>query len=108
MSSTPKAVGDERKHKSCIGCNWGRDLIRVVGAMGCKVGSYIQRLGDEMSAQSKAMYWQARCRELEAMAKKMDSTLITIALNSCCKTCREAGLLARQTLAECDAMKGGK
>lgn len=75
MSSTPKAVGDERKHKSCIGCNWGRDLIRVVGAMGCKVGSYIQRLGDEMSAQSKAMYWQARCRELEAMVERMAYTL---------------------------------
>lgn len=76
--------------------------------MGCKVGSYIQRLGDAMSAQSKAMYWQARAMELEAMAERMERTLISIALNSCCKPCREAGLLARQTLAECDAMKGGK
>ena len=67
------------------------------------------RLEDkQMSAQSKAMYWQARCRELEAMVERMERTLISIALNSCCKPCREAGLLAKQTLSECDAMKGGK
>jgi len=106
-------VGDERKYKRCIGCNWGLYLIRVVGAMGCKVGSYIQRLGDAMSAQSKAMYWQARAMELETM-ERMAEALEAIRTDSvhspiCFKrNCSCVNMFAEWKINDYAAMKGGK
>lgn len=68
-----------------------------------------------MSAQSKAMYWQARAMELEAMVERMAKVLKRI---SCrcddrayieCQgpeTCKGAD--SKEALAAYAAMKGGK
>lgn len=65
-----------------------------------------------MSAQSKAMYWQARCRELEAMVERMAERL---ARATClrihyphgqlgeCDSCKDDAALKAYA-----AMKGGK
>lgn len=46
-------------------------------------------------AKQLELAWRERCAKLEA-------ALQSIAANSCCGTCREAALVAR------DALKGGK
>lgn len=58
-----------------------------------------------MSAQSKAMYWQARCRELEAMVERMAELMREYHDRAlpCVGDCRTEEILEAYA-----AMKGGK
>ena len=74
-----------------------------------------------MSAQSKAMYWQARAMELEAMVERMAEALeaVRVMRLGCCPkeisneqhqrmTHHGSCLTVRQALKAYAAMKGGK
>lgn len=68
--------------------------------------------GGVMSTQSKAMYWQARAMELEAMAAKLNQAILALRFGSleanfkqCTQTDEE---IMDDALNAYAAMKGGK